>query len=166
MDWGKVEHDPNRRGALEATMELLCRIFVIRQLTLVFVGSLTLIGGASAACSPSPNLVTQWDIASLQGIRDSKLGAPMAARALAIVHTCMYDAWSAYDDHATSSQASTQVQASAVPSVTITIAFTGSKSAGDNLSFGTSSGGTDALSSWATILASPFGIGILKLRRL
>ena len=30
----------------------------------------------------------------------SKLGPPMAARALAIAHTCMYDAWAAYDQDA------------------------------------------------------------------
>ena len=30
-------------------------------------------------------------------LRDSRLGPPMVARALAIVHTCMYDAWAAYD---------------------------------------------------------------------
>jgi len=46
------------------------------------------------------NVALQWDNATLQGIRDSKLGAPMVARALAIVHTCMYDAWAAYDERA------------------------------------------------------------------
>ena len=34
----------------------------------------------------------QWNSATLLGIRDAKLGAPVVARALAIVHTCMYDA--------------------------------------------------------------------------
>src|SRR5436309_8750349 len=48
----------------------------------------------------SPNLVIQWNQAALQGVRDSKLGPPMVSRALAIVHTCMYDAWAAYDEHA------------------------------------------------------------------
>jgi hypothetical protein len=32
------------------------------------------------------------------------MGAPVAARALAIVHTCMYDAWAAYDEHAAGTQ--------------------------------------------------------------
>jgi hypothetical protein len=45
-----------------------------------------------------------WNSAALQGIRDAKLGAPGGARALAIVHTCMYDAWAAYDEHAASTQ--------------------------------------------------------------
>ncbi len=42
---------------------------------------------------PELNVAIQWDSAALQGIRDAKLGAPMVARALAIVHTCMYDSW-------------------------------------------------------------------------
>lgn len=32
------------------------------------------------------------------------MGAPMAARALAIVHTCRYDAWAAYDERAVGTQ--------------------------------------------------------------
>src|SRR5712692_9317220 len=51
-----------------------------------------------------PGIVYQWDNAALQGVRDAKLGAPMVARALAIVHTCMYDAWAAYDERAIGTQ--------------------------------------------------------------
>jgi hypothetical protein len=51
-----------------------------------------------------PTTVIQWNNATLQGIRDAKLGAPVVARALAIVHTCMYDAWAAYDEHAVGTQ--------------------------------------------------------------
>jgi hypothetical protein len=32
------------------------------------------------------------------------MGAPVAARASAIVHTCMYDAWAAYDEKAIGTQ--------------------------------------------------------------
>ena len=46
------------------------------------------------------NVVIQWNNAALQGVRNSKLGPPMVSRALAIVHTCIYDAWAAYDDRA------------------------------------------------------------------
>jgi hypothetical protein len=46
------------------------------------------------------NLVLQWNGAFLEGVRNSKLGPPMVARALAIGHTCTYDAWAAYDDKA------------------------------------------------------------------
>jgi hypothetical protein len=51
-----------------------------------------------------PNLVVQWDQAALQGVRDSTLGPPMAARALAIMHTCAYDAWVAYDGRGVGTQ--------------------------------------------------------------
>src|ERR1700687_1908705 len=44
----------------------------------------------------SPDIVIQWNDAALQGVRDSKLGPPMVARALFIVHNCIYDAWAAY----------------------------------------------------------------------
>src|ERR1700674_5458360 len=46
------------------------------------------------------SVVLRWNAAALQGVRDSKLGPPMVARALAIVHTCAYDAWAAYDRRA------------------------------------------------------------------
>jgi len=38
------------------------------------------------------SIVVRWNQAALQGVRDSKLGPPMVARALAIIHTCAYDA--------------------------------------------------------------------------
>ncbi len=45
-------------------------------------------------------MVVLWNQAALQGVRDSKLGPPMVARALAVLHTCVYDAWAAYDHRA------------------------------------------------------------------
>ena len=68
--------------------------------------------GALAAAAPAlgaypldvfasgDSVVLLWNEAALQGVRDSKLGPPMVARALAIVHTCIFDAWAAYDHHA------------------------------------------------------------------
>src|SRR5712664_3102885 len=50
------------------------------------------------------SVVLLWNEAALQGVRDSKLGPPMVARALAIVHTCVYDAWATYDQHAIGTQ--------------------------------------------------------------
>src|SRR5215472_7816153 len=52
----------------------------------------------------TPNVVIQWNNAALQGVRDSRIGPPMVARALAIVHTCIYDAWAAYDKRALGTQ--------------------------------------------------------------
>ena len=47
-----------------------------------------------------PTVVVHWNEAALEEIRRAiprVIGPPMAARALAIAHTCMYDAWAAYD---------------------------------------------------------------------
>jgi hypothetical protein len=65
---------------------------------------LVLLTWANAAPAVPPNQTIQWNSAALQGIRDAKLGAPVVARALAIVHTCMYDAWAAYDERAVGTQ--------------------------------------------------------------
>ena len=58
----------------------------------------------------SPTIVVQWNQAVLQGVRDGTLGPPMVARALAIVHTCAYDAWAAYDKHAVGTQLGGQLR--------------------------------------------------------
>lgn len=63
-----------------------------------------------ATAPKTPNVVIQWDNAALQGVRDSKIGPPMIARALAIVQTCMYDAWAAYDDRARGTQLGTKLR--------------------------------------------------------
>jgi hypothetical protein len=47
------------------------------------------------------NVALRWNRAALAAVRSGTLGPPMAARALAIVHTAMYDAWAAYDEVAT-----------------------------------------------------------------
>ncbi|MCI0391771.1 MAG: phosphatase PAP2 family protein [Acidobacteria bacterium] len=47
------------------------------------------------------NVVLQWNQAALQAVRNTRMGPPMVARSLAVIHTCAYDAWSAYDPVAT-----------------------------------------------------------------
>lgn len=42
-------------------------------------------------------LVILWNNAALQAIQAQQSSMPVAARALGIVHTCMFDAWAAYD---------------------------------------------------------------------
>lgn len=42
----------------------------------------------------------RWNQAALQAIRITHPGPPIVARALAVLHTAMYDAWAAYDDRA------------------------------------------------------------------
>lgn len=46
------------------------------------------------------NVVTFWDKVALTAIRFARPGPPVVARALAIVHTAQYEAWSQYDDTA------------------------------------------------------------------
>jgi hypothetical protein len=43
------------------------------------------------------NVVLYWDNTALHAIRENHSGPPPAARMLAMTHTCMYDAWAAYD---------------------------------------------------------------------
>ncbi len=50
-----------------------------------------------AAALPSDNAVLVWDEAILHGIRVTKAGPTLGARAIAIGHTAMFDAWAAYD---------------------------------------------------------------------
>jgi len=45
-----------------------------------------------------PSVVIVWNDAALQALGDARFGAPMAARALAVLHTCIFDAWAAYHD--------------------------------------------------------------------
>ncbi len=49
-------------------------------------------------------IVLRWNQAALQAVRESAIGPPMVARALAVTHTCIYDAWSAYDGRAIGTQ--------------------------------------------------------------
>src|ERR1051325_929653 len=71
---------------------------------MVELGILISAGAYVAAAAPQPNAVILWNQAALQAVRDGTLGPPMVARALAIVHTCMYDAWAAYDQNAIGTQ--------------------------------------------------------------
>ena len=62
--------------------------------------SLALPARFARAALAGESVVLQWNDAILQGVRSSRLGPPTVARALAIAHTCMYDAWAAYDHKA------------------------------------------------------------------
>ena len=64
------------------------------------------------------NLALKWNDAALRGPRDSRLPAPEVARALAVINTCIYDAWVAYDDVAQGTQMEDAIRAP-VPERTI-----------------------------------------------
>ncbi|MFI9561217.1 vanadium-dependent haloperoxidase [Nonomuraea endophytica] len=57
----------------------------------------TMLVPTHAATPPPPNMALRWNDALLQSVRTGTLGPPHVARALAIMHTCAYDAWAAYD---------------------------------------------------------------------
>jgi hypothetical protein len=61
--------------------------------------ALWLVVGAvgSVAHAATPTVVVTWNQAALAEVRLSKLSPPAVARALALAHTCAYDAWTAYD---------------------------------------------------------------------
>jgi hypothetical protein len=44
------------------------------------------------------NVALSWDRAGLESVRRTRMGPPMVARALHILHAAMYDAWPAHDD--------------------------------------------------------------------
>lgn len=48
----------------------------------------------------SDNIINQWNDATLEAIRITHPGPPIVARMLAVVNTCAFDAWAAFDDKA------------------------------------------------------------------
>jgi PAP2 superfamily len=61
-----------------------------------------IVAGSCAAAQPAAgdNAVLRWNQVALDAIRITRTSPPVAARALAIAHTCMFDAWAAYDGFA------------------------------------------------------------------
>lgn len=68
----------------------------VRALALVLGLSALSLGLLSEAHADDTVVVT-WDKTTLQAIRDTHPGPPIVARMLAVTHTCIYDAWAAYD---------------------------------------------------------------------
>ena len=62
------------------------------------------IAAVCASAAAHATIVTEWDAQLLQAIRITHPGPPIVARALAVAHTCMYDAWVAYDGKAKGTQ--------------------------------------------------------------
>jgi hypothetical protein len=55
---------------------------------------------APSAPGLAPTVVARWNEAYERAVAATLLGPPMAARALAILDTCIFDAWAAYDARA------------------------------------------------------------------
>jgi hypothetical protein len=60
------------------------------------------------------NVLLFWNNTTLQAIRETHPGPPQAARMLAMTHTCMYDAWAAYDKTASGTVLGSQLRRPAV----------------------------------------------------
>jgi hypothetical protein len=71
---------------------------------------ISLIGACSGLAQASDTVVVIWDNATLQAVRDTHPGPPMVARMLAVAHTCMYDAWAAYDNKAVGTRFGNQLR--------------------------------------------------------
>ena len=72
--------------------------FFTRKIFITFLISLLALVFSSNILAYS--VVTQWNDAALSAVRSTKSTPTKTARALAIVNTCMYDAWAVYDDNA------------------------------------------------------------------
>lgn len=63
--------------------------------------------GAAAA---APSVVIRWNEAALEAVRATRATPVVTARALAIVHTAIFDAWAAYDDRAVGTRYGTRLR--------------------------------------------------------
>jgi hypothetical protein len=110
MNWGQspvVFSESEQKGVVTPFNQVVSRRSVLRAgagLLVVAAGTGTFFelqrgitfadkGGGTL----TPNAAIQWNNAALQAIRDINPGPTIGSRALAIMHTCMYDAWAAYD---------------------------------------------------------------------
>jgi hypothetical protein len=84
---------PSRTAAWEPRWEVMVRSLLKMtgtfQILFVILSAVSHARVVDRTELETPNIVIEWDNAALQGVRDSKLGPPMVARALAIVHTCV-----------------------------------------------------------------------------
>ncbi len=87
----------------------------------VALTSLFLVDSAKAAdltLGDCQNDIILWNEVALQAVRDTRSAPTITARALAIVHTSIYDAWSAYDSAAVSTQLGDTLQRPEVENTT------------------------------------------------
>ncbi len=63
------------------------------------------------ACDPNKPISLQWNQLILDAIKYTQTSPPLAARALAMTHTAMYDAWSVYNANAISSHTALYIKA-------------------------------------------------------
>jgi len=83
------------------------RVFASLGAPCLAVFALALLAPAALA---EDTLAVRWNDVLLESVRTSHLGPPIVARAIAVVHTCGYDAWAAYDDVALPTQLSVSLR--------------------------------------------------------
>jgi hypothetical protein len=91
-------------------MKSLCTRFTIGLFGLLLCLSSVAPWATAQTSSPEDNVVLRWNSAALQAVRNTRFAPPLTARALAITHTAMFDAWAAYDDVAVATRLSTRLR--------------------------------------------------------
>src|SRR5450631_2875483 len=73
--------------------------------TALVAASALVLGAVTPVLAQGTTVVVQWNNATLNAIVATSAPPTVAARALAVVHTAIYDAWAAYDPTAVGSMA-------------------------------------------------------------
>ena len=73
------------------------RMRVTSRVVFLLIGSVLFLIADLQPAKATDNAVLQWNEGMLDAIRNTKTAPPIAARAIAITHTAMFDAWAAYD---------------------------------------------------------------------
>ncbi|SJM94502.1 vanadium-dependent haloperoxidase [Crenothrix polyspora] len=81
----------------------------LKKLTTLSSAVIALLAVGYTNSAGATSVVTQWNDAALAAIRVSHPSPTVVSRALAITHTCIYDAWTAYDQNALSSRQNKQL---------------------------------------------------------
>jgi hypothetical protein len=91
-----------------------------RPLTIPLATAMTLVLSAAPANAPAhadqrhgqrtDNVVIRWNQVGLDAVITARMGPPVVARAMAILHTCIYDAWAAYDRRAAGTRLGTRLR--------------------------------------------------------
>lgn len=76
-------------------VRLLCLAAIVAPM-LALVGC----GGGGNHLTYQRSVALQWNTILREAISATRLGPPITARTIAVVHTCMFDAWAAYDARA------------------------------------------------------------------
>ena len=61
------------------------------------IRSVLALAGLCLVLPARAGVVADWNATALIEVRSANQGPPVTARALAVAHTCIYDAWSVYD---------------------------------------------------------------------